>query len=331
MAGQDYYQTLGVSKQSSDEEIKKAYRKLAMKYHPDRNKGDKEAEERFKKINEAYAVLSDKEKRKQYDMFGAAGFSQRFSQEDIFRGFDIGDIFGDTGFGTDDILGQIFGSGRRGRRRSSPFGGGTNPFGGRGQRAADPFSGMFGGGSPYGRTAQRAAQPAPVSMELTVTLEEAAFGAEKRVSYSIGGRQEEVTVKIPAGIQEGKKLRLAGKGAPGAAGRGAGDLFLKVVIARHPIFTREGDDLHMEKKIKYSQAILGATIEVPTLEPGRKVKAKVTTGAQCNSKIRLKGLGIKRLSGKGSGDLYVKLVTAVPKKPTRAQQKAAEELAKAGL
>ena len=123
MAGQDYYQTLGVSKQSSDEEIKKAYRKLAMKYHPDRNKGDKEAEERFKKINEAYAVLSDKDKRKQYDMFGAAGFSQRFSQEDIFRGFDIGDIFGDMGFGTDDILGQIFGSGRRGRRRSSPFGG----------------------------------------------------------------------------------------------------------------------------------------------------------------------------------------------------------------
>lgn len=331
MTNQDYYKTLGVAKNASDETIKKAYRKLAMKFHPDRNKGDKSAEERFKEISEAYAVLSDKEKRNQYDMFGSSGFRQRFSQEDIFRGFDIGDLFRDAGYGTDDILGQIFGSRRRGRRQASPFGGGADFFGQGGQSASDPFASMFSRSSPFGAGAQAAVRPSPVTMDLTVTLEEAAFGAEKRIAYQIGNNRQEVTVKIPVGVQAGKKLRLAGKGTPGYEGQNAGDLYLKIDIQKHPVFTREGDDLYMEQKIKYSQAILGATIEVPTLEAKRKVKAKVPTGAQCNSKIRLKGLGIKHLSGKGSGDLYVKLVTAVPARPTRSQQKAAEALAESGL
>ena len=143
MAGKDYYKILGVNKNASKEEIKKAYRKLAMKYHPDQNKGDKASEERFKEVNEAYAVLSDEEKRKQYDMFGAEGFQQRFSQEDIFRNFDFGQVFREFGFGSEDLFGRIFG-GMGGRRR--PFGRG---------------GGGFYSGGPFGRTAQTASSRAP--------------------------------------------------------------------------------------------------------------------------------------------------------------------------
>jgi curved DNA-binding protein len=136
MAGKDYYKILGVSKDSSDDDLKKAYRKLAMKYHPDQNQGDKKAEESFKEVNEAYAVLSDKEKRRQYDMFGADGFQQRFSQEDIFSNFDFGQVFREFGFGSEDVLGRIFG-GMGGRR---PFGRG---------------GGGYHSGGPFGRTAQQ--------------------------------------------------------------------------------------------------------------------------------------------------------------------------------
>jgi curved DNA-binding protein len=304
MATRDYYDILGVSKNSSDEEIKRAYRKLAMKYHPDRNPNKKEAEERFKAINEAYAVLSDKEKRKQYDTFGAEGFRQRFTQEDIFRGFDF-----------DEILSNLFGG--RGRREFK--------FGGRG---GFDFGDFFSrpGYQDMGRMPQKGED---IVYELAISIEEAAFGGEKRISYRKNGKVEEVSVKIPRGIAAGKKLRLAGKGMEGKNGGPQGDLYLQISMKEHPIFTREGDDLLLEKEISFSEAALGTTIEVTTLEGMKRIK--IPPGTQSHTKIRLKGLGIPHFQKEGKGDEYVKVIVKVPKKMTERSRGLIHELAKEGL
>ncbi|MFB3887600.1 MAG: DnaJ C-terminal domain-containing protein [Thermodesulfobacteriota bacterium] len=304
MANRDYYHILGVSKNASDEEIKRAYRKLAMKYHPDRNPNRKEAEERFKEINEAYAVLSDKEKRKQYDMFGAEGFRQRYTQEDIFRGFDM-----------DEILSSLFGG--RGKREFR--------FGGRG---GFDFGDLFGQ-SPYrdmGRTPQKGED---ILYELSISLEESATGGEKRVSYRKNGKTEEVSVRIPPGISSGKKLRLAGKGMVGKNGGPAGDLYFQINIREHPFFTREGDDLIVDQEISFSEAVTGTTIEVPTLE-GKKM-LKIPPGTQSHTKMRLKGLGVPHFQGEGKGDQFVRVIVKVPKRLTEKGRKLIEELAKEGL
>jgi len=201
----DYYKLLGVSKSASQEEMKKAYRKLALKYHPDKNKGNKAAEEKFKEINEAYAVLSDKEKRQQYDQFGSTGFHQRFSREDIFRDFDLGDLFKDSGFGTEDILSQIFG---KGARRRNPFKGAyTGSFDPRAQQGG-PFhyEDIFGrqGACPHSKTS---ATRKNLEQELTITLEEAVKGTQKEISIQKGTQTRKVTIKIPPGINEGQKIR----------------------------------------------------------------------------------------------------------------------------
>ncbi|MCJ7594464.1 MAG: DnaJ domain-containing protein, partial [Desulfobacterales bacterium] len=200
MPSKDYYKVLGISRSATPEEIKKAYRKLAMQYHPDRNKGDKGAEAKFKEISEAYAVLSDGEKRKQYDRFGAEGFGRRFTQEDIFRDFDFGSIFKEFGFGgggrgQQHIFSQVFGGGGRGQSRGQ-----GSPF----NASYDRFSGQ-----PHAVKGQ------DLVYELSLTLEEAAATTSKIVSYSDGGSQEKVSVKVPAGISTGKKLRLQGKGQAG--------------------------------------------------------------------------------------------------------------------
>lgn len=304
MATRDYYDILGVSKNANGEEIKRAYRKLAMKYHPDRNPNKKEAEERFKEINEAYAVLSDKEKRKQYDTFGKEGFHQRFSQEDIFRGFDF-----------DDILSNLFGG--RGRREYR--------FGGRG---GVDFGDLFGRG--YQEAGRRPQRGEDMVYEISISLEEAASGGEKRISFrKNGGKIEEVSVKIPRGIPSGKKLRLAGKGMEGRSGGPPGDLYLHVSIREHPIFTREGDDLIAEKEISFSEAVMGTTIEVPTLEGIKKVK--VPPGTQSHTKLRLKGLGIPHFQGEGRGDEYVKVIVKVPKRVSERGRGLIQELAKEGI
>jgi curved DNA-binding protein len=302
MATRDYYNVLGVSKSASDEEIKRAYRKLAMKYHPDKNPNRKEAEERFKEINEAYAVLSDKEKRKQYDTFGAEGFRQRYTQEDIFRGFDF-----------DEILSSLFGG--RGKREFR--------YGGRG---GFDFGDFFGQTQDMGRMPQKGED---VLYELTISLEEAAFGGEKRISYQKNGKIEEISVKIPRGIPAGKKLRLAGKGGEGRNGGPSGDLYLQINIKEHPFFTREGNDLIVEKEINFSDAVMGTTVEVPTLE-GKKI-VKIPPGTQSSTKLRLKGLGIPSFQGEGKGDEYVKVIVKVPKKVTEKSRKLIEELAKEGI
>jgi curved DNA-binding protein len=303
MASKDYYEMLGVSKTASDEEIKRAYRKLAMKYHPDRNTNKKEAEERFKELNEAYAVLSDKEKRKQYDTFGKEGFHQRFSQEDIFRGFDFEDIFS-----------SLFGG--RGRRESRSAGRGGFDFG-------DIFSRAYQGG---GRPSQKGED---ALYELPLTLEEAAFGGEKRISIPKNGKVEEINVKIPAGIPSGKKLRVAGKGMEGRSGGPAGDLYLQISIRPHPVFDREGDDITVEKEIGFSEAVLGTTIEVPTLEGTKKVK--VPPGTQSHTRMRLRGLGVPHFQGTGKGDEYVKVIVRVPKRVSDKSRKLIEELSKENI
>jgi curved DNA-binding protein len=320
----DYYTLLGVSKTATADEIKKAYRQLALKYHPDRNKGNKEAEEHFKEINEAYAVLSDQEKRRQYDMFGAEGFRQRYSQEDIFQGFDIGDVLKDFGFGTSDIFSVLFGGGGgrgRGRVRYTTYGG---PFGQQapGAGGAD-FSDYFGrgGGAP--------AQGRDTTTDLTITLEEAAKGAEKLISLQRDGKTEKIAVKIPPGIDTGKKLRVAGKGERGPGGGPTGDLYVSVNVQKHPLFTREGADISIDWEIKFSEAALGTTIEVPTLNGIKKVK--IPAGASGNTKLRLKGEGMPHLQGRGKGDAYVRIVIKVPKKLSSKQKELVEGLAKEGL
>jgi curved DNA-binding protein len=302
MAAKDYYNILGASKSASDEEIKRAYRKLAMKYHPDRNPNKKEAEERFKEINEAYAVLSDKEKRKQYDTFGAEGFQQRFTQEDIFRGFNM-----------EEILSNLFGG--RGRRESR--------FGGRSGFDFGDFFGRQAGYQDMGRMPQRGED---IVYEIAISLEEAASGGEKRVSYRKNGKVEEISVKIPRGIPSGKKLRVSGKGMEGRNGGPQGDLYLQVSIKEHPFFKREGDDLLVEKEINFSEAVLGTTIEVPTLEGMKKVK--IPPGTQSHTKMRLKGLGIPHFQGEGKGDEYVKVIVKIPKKVTEKSRGLIQELAK---
>jgi curved DNA-binding protein len=305
MAVKDYYDILGVNKKATDEEIKRAYRKMAMKYHPDRNPNKKEAEERFKEINEAYAVLSDQEKRKQYDTFGAEGFRQRFTQEDIFRGFDF-----------DEILSGLFGG--RGRREFR--------FGGRG---GFDFGDFFSGQGGYQDTGRMPQKGEDILYELSISLEEAASGGEKRVSYRKNGRMEEVSVKIPKGIPTGKKLRLAGKGMQGRNGGPPGDLYLEISVKDHPIFTREGDDLVVEKEVGFSEAALGTTVEVPTLEGKKRVR--VPPGTQSHTKMRLRGLGLPRFQKEGRGDELVKVIVRVPKRVSEKSKKLIEELAREGI
>jgi curved DNA-binding protein len=305
MANRDYYEILGVNKKAGDEEIKRAYRKLAMKYHPDKNPNKKEAEERFKEINEAYAVLSDKEKRKQYDTFGAEGFRQRFTQEDIFRGFDF-----------DEILSGLFGG--RGRRESR--------FGGRG---GFDFGDLFTGQGTYQDFSRMPQRGEDIIYELSISLEEAAFGGEKRISYRKNGKMEEVSVRIPKGIETGKKLRLSGRGMEGKKGGASGDLYLQISVREHPIFTREGNDLIVEKEISFPEAVLGTTVEVPTLDGKKRIK--VPPGTQSHTKMRLKGLGLPHFQREGRGDEFVKVIVRVPRKVTDKGKKLIEELTREEL
>ena len=311
----DYYKTLGVEKGADPEAIKKAYRKLALKYHPDRNPGNREAEEKFKKISEAYAVLSDNEKRKQYDNFGSDQFSRRYSQEDIFRNFDLNEILRDFGFGDT--------TGREGRCRGTSRRGYTFRTGG------DPFQDLFGQAQP------RYDQPRKgedLHYNLSITLEESVSGAEKKLALQQEGEVREISVRIPAGISPGKKLRLAGKGYPGIHGGPAGDLYLNISILPHPIFARDGSDIYIEKAVSFTQAVLGTTIEVPTID-GTIKRLKVPAGTQNGTKIRMKGYGVPGLKGSGSskGDQFVKIAIDVPRKINDRQLQLIKKLAEEGI
>jgi len=315
----DYYKTLGVSKTATAEEIKKAYRKLALKYHPDRNKGDKEAEEKFKSINEAYAVLSDANKRREYDSFGSAGFRKRYSQEDIFRGSDINDILRGMGLGG-DMFSQFFGGGRGGGFRTYTFHG----------NGPQPGMGGFDYGQGWGGMGAGPARGADLIYELPVTLEEVLHGGEKMVSFRAGGGLQRVSVKVPPGIAAGKKLRLAGKGEPGPPGAPAGDLLIQINVLDHPVFTRHEADLEVTQQIRFSQAVLGATVDVPALD-GKSLTVTVPKGTQAGARLRLKGQGLPRFQASGRGDLYVKISLEVPERLSKEQKKLLEKLAEEGL
>jgi curved DNA-binding protein len=296
MSQQDYYTILGVSKNATDTEIKKAYRKMAMKYHPDHAKGDKNAEEQFKKISEAYAVLSDKEKRQQYDTFGSTDFHQRYSQEDIFRNVDLGDILKEFGFG---------GQGMR-----FSFGGG--PFGGRQQRRQAPAKGS------------------DLVYELPLTLQDVAKGTTKTVTFQHQGRSENIEVKIPPGMITGKKLRLTGKGEQSGFGGPPGDLFIQARVSSDPVFTTEDYDLHTTVTVKLSESLLGTQVGIPAVGGG-ELSLKIPAGTRHKTKMRLGGHGLPRMRGGVKGDLYVTIVVDVPKTLNAEQKALVEKLAATGM
>ena len=305
----DYYETLGVSKTASEDEIKSAFRKLARKYHPDVAKDKKAAEEKFKQINEAYEVLSDPEKRRKYDQLGEnwnqpGGFQPPpqwgGGQPGGFRwgGGENGGVefeFGGTGFS--DFFEAFFGGGR-----------GRSAFGGFGQR---------------GTMAERGND---VEADIMVTLEEALHGSTRQVSLRRAGstKTETYQVKIPRGVREGQRIRLAGQGEAGEGGGKSGDLFLRVRLARHPDFSVEGSDLVHEVKIAPWQAVLGDQIIVPTLEGNARLK--LPPGTQGGQRFRLRERGLPGVSGQ-RGDLYVVVQISVPKKLSEREREIWEQLA----
>ncbi len=286
----DYYSVLGVSRSASDDEIKKSYRKLAKKYHPDVNKGDKKAEDKFKEITEAYEVLGDSDKRKKYDQFGTADFSG-FGDGGggpgyAHRAYSWNSQQGPQG-GADFNIGDIFGD---------LFGGGGGFSAGRSARGkrANPFSGF-----------EQAARQEDVETSIEIAFEEAIKGGTRRLTLNRGGHEEKIDVKIPAGIRDGGKIRISGKG-------NGGDLYIKVRVAPHQLFTREEDDIFEEIPITFTQAILGDTMKVPTLDGA--INLKIPPGTSSGKKFRIPGKGAPHLGQSGSGDLYVIPHIYIPQK-----------------
>ena len=334
MAKRDYYECLGVAKNADEKQIKSAYRKLAKKYHPDTNPGDKQAEQRFKEVTEAYNVLSDKEKRKLYDRFGMAAFDGSMGDP------SAADPFGETGgtgnygsgFGNgrqyreyhyssgnmDDIFGDIFGDMFHGGGFRGGFSGGANdPFGG--------YDGSFGS-SFGGETQYDYAEGKNVHADVTIDFEEAAFGCDKYLHLE-GEKKESLQVHIPAGIDEGQSVRLKGKGARDRYGKQAGDLLLKVHVRPHPEYTRKGNDVYITQTIPYTTAVLGGKACFKTLHG--MVECSVPAGTQSGSKIRLKNKGIVCMKDPAKhGDEYVVVQIAVPKNLTPEQRRAVEQLAR---
>jgi curved DNA-binding protein len=306
----DYYESLGVSRTASEADIKKAFRKLAREYHPDVAKDKKKAEEKFKEINEAYEVLSDPEKRKKYDELGAnwkqgAEFRPPPGWENFAggraanggRGGQAADFeFGGTGFS--DFFEQLFGSRMRG---------GAGGFSGRGF-APENFA-------ERGRD---------VEGDIMVTLHEVMRGSVRTVSVRHNNRTETHQVKIPAGVTEGQRLRVAGRGEAGTGGAQSGDLYLRVRLARHPDFEVEDHNLIYELELAPWEAVLGASISVPTLD-GR-VNIKIPPGTQNGQKLRVRGRGLPQRGG-GNGDLIVVARIVVPKEVSESGRKLWEQLA----
>jgi curved DNA-binding protein len=308
MARQDYYALLGVDKAATAEQIKKAYRTLAKQLHPDLNPDNPEAAERFKEINEAYAVLGDAEKRQEYDQMGAARFGERFSSEDIFRGYDASSVFEEMGFGNLDFLSNWFGSGRsRGRGRQQA----QNPFAG--AREARPMRGQ------------------DVSQVMVVGFEEAIRGAERRIHVRIGGENVQINVRVPPGVESGQKLRVPGKGMPSPSGGPPGDLLLEVHVSPHPTLRREGRDIFADVEIGVGDAVLGTTVEVQTLDGSKRVK--IPPGSPDGTSLRLRELGVPATKSKPAGHQFVVVHVRVPDASALSddERKAFESLQSRGL
>ena len=334
----DLYEILGVDRTADDKKLKSAYRKLAKKYHPDANPGDKEAEKKFKDVGEAYAILSDPEKRKLYDTYGYAAFDGSGAGQAGGAGGPGGyqyysnggngyQSFHFSGQDAEDLFRSMFGDMFGGSGRTSGFGRGTS--GGFGGGYWDDGFGSFSGGGA-GRSAARQ-QSLDMTSSLTVSFRDAALGATKRIQLqdpAATGKKAGITtleVKIPAGIEEGKKIRLRGRGMAGTDGK-KGDLLIEIHIDPDSEYTRDGLDLYTHAQIPYSVAVLGGEAMLPTLHGS--VSCKIPAGIQSGSKIRLKEKGI-RTSGKSpkTGDEYVEIRIAVPRNLSPAARKKLEEYA----
>jgi len=312
MPGKDYYKILGVEKSATEDEIKKAYRKLALKYHPDRNQGDKASEERFKKINEAYAVLSDPKKRQQYDMIGAENFGRQYSQEDIFSNVDFESVLRDIGINFGSMFGDIFGGGGRKRRPGNH----RQNYGG------------FGGGWA-GQANQQAVKGQDMQMEMAISIDEAVNGGQRILQVPSSNGFNRVTVKIPAGVTGGKKLRISGKGGTSPTGGPAGDLFLIVKIQDEKDRHVKNRDIYCDTPVPLSTLVLGGNVQVKTSHGEKKVKIK--PGTQANTKLRLAGLGIPAMGNAPKGDLYCRLIPKLPEKPSKTVRELFEKLRAQGL
>lgn len=314
----DFYAMLGVPKDASEADVKKAYRKLARTLHPDTNNGDASAERRFKEIGEAYSVLSDPEQRSQYDAIRAmAGGRPRFTAG--------GGGSGGSGGNFEDLLSGMFG-GASGGGGFRPSGGGFRPSGGAGPggRAGGPggagpsledlLGGVFaGGGSPYGGYAPpRGPQPgADITASTRLGFRQAVEGATVTLTGGGAGPARTITARIPAGVRDGQRIRLRGKGAPGSDGGPPGDLVITVSVEPHPVFTRSGDDLRLTLPVTFDEAALGADVEVPTLD-GEPVRMKIPAGTSSGRTLRLRGRGVRTSSG--TGDLLATVQVVVPQR-----------------
>ena len=299
----DFYQVLGVSKDVSDAELKKTYRKLARKYHPDSNPGDAAAEAKFKEVSEAHSVLSDPEQRKEYDAIRAMGSGARFTAP--------GGAGGTGGF--EDVFGNVFGQG-----------GGTRYTFQQGADYDDLLGGLFGGGrfgQPSGGYRGFGGPTKGRDVTATTTLDfiTATKGEQITLQTSDG---KPINVRIPAGVADGQKIRLRGKGNPSPDGGAPGDIVLTVNVRKHPVFERDGLNLRVNVPVTFAEATLGATIEVPTLG-GRPVKLKVAPGTPSGRVLRVKGRGVE--TSKGTGDLLAVVQVAVPSHLSKeAEEKLAE-------
>ncbi len=366
MEKRDYYDVLGVGKDASKDGIKKAYRKLAKKYHPDVNKAA-DAEEKFKEISEAYAVLSDDEKKWQYDRFGHEGMAG-YSKEDIFRNIDFQDIFRDLGFGGGgggfgDLFDVLF-SGRQSGVRSGPMKGHDLRYDleidfkeaafGTERKITLPLevackacngSGAKLGTSPktcptcHGAGQVAHAKRTPFGQFSTVTTCTVCRGEGKIIEtpcdkcHGTGKVREvkKISVKIPAGIDNGSRIRVKGMGGVGERGGPSGDLYVVIYVKPDELFERHGSDVFYKSSITFPQAALGAEIKIPTLDG--KAKLKIPAGTKSGTIFRFKGKGIKRLRGYGRGDMHVKVYIETPKKLSREQKellKKFEALSKKG-
>jgi curved DNA-binding protein len=302
MAKRDYYEILGVPRKASQDEIKRSYRKLAKQHHPDQNKGDKASEQRFKEAQEAYAVLSDKNKREQYDRFGHAGPSvtgtpgggTRTWNTTQGQPIDIGD------------LADIF--------DFSSFSGG----------GGSPFEGIFSGRR---KPAQRPVAPAAdVEYPVSLTFERAIRGTKLELELKAEGRgTQRISVTIPEGVRDGQKIRVRGKGTPGHGRQPAGDLYVVVSVQAHPYFERQGDDIYLTVPISVTEATLGAKVDLPTLDGTRTVT--IPPGTPGGAKLRLGGIGVNNPQTHHRGDQFVIVKIVPPKRLSAEQQALFEKLA----
>lgn len=362
MPKKDYYKLLGVDKNASQDEIKRAFRKKARKYHPDVNPDESRSGERFKKINEAYRVLSDDKKREMYDKFGVTeGEAPNFGGAGapgaggwpggpggggggrVYRGPD-GTVYytssgggGEGGFDFSDIFGGSSGGGGRSASsgRSSGVGGGGFDFFNDLGDIFDVFS-KQGRGSTRARSSSARRRKAPregddLRYDMEIGFMDAFYGGDRRISYRnpMTGEQENLKVKIPKGIKDGQKLRLKGKGMPGEHGGKPGDLYISIHVQDHPTFDRDGNDVRVEKEIPFTTAVLGGKIRVPGIEKGLTVT--VPPGTQDSSVLRLKNQGFYKPGTDQRGNELVKIKIKVPQKVNSRQKKILDQLKQTGL